>query len=425
MECCVKNCGSSSHDHLGRTLLNGLSFHCFPAWRMEEGPRISELTKRRRAAWLAAVGRKDITFDRIPSSMRVCSRHFVSGKPAYEMLDSDPDWVPSLLMGEDVDDYKGEGTSGKKKQSVFPEEKPAEGTDGVVAGVRRPPPPPWKEVKSALQSLLEGKTVASQRPRDEEQNRAAGKRSDISFQEFFRNALESSLEASIQARARAKSRSSSAAYELKLNFKLPSPEGEPGTRPKSSSCANCSGMLRRIEELERKLFELASKKKQRQEEASPARTRNSSEEEEELTGYIEPVEVLDDGSEAETDSEAAPSGIALDPSPDFVPSTSRRPRAAAPRRRRRHRFRKEWLKDFPFLRYSPSLDLMWCHVCRVYSDQFTRNHRLIKGSNTFARSNITQHTISHYHQQNMQRFVWSLQKSAERQLDQGSEAGVD
>lgn len=81
MECCVKNCGSSSHDHLGRTLQNGLSFHCVPAWRMEEGPRISDLTKRRRAAWLAAVGREDITFDRIPSSMRVCSKHFVSGEP--------------------------------------------------------------------------------------------------------------------------------------------------------------------------------------------------------------------------------------------------------------------------------------------------------------------------------------------------------
>lgn len=79
-ECCVNNCGSSSHDHQGRMLLNGLSFHCFPAWRTKEGDFISELTRRRRDAWVTAVGRREITFDHVPSSMRVCSRHFLSGE---------------------------------------------------------------------------------------------------------------------------------------------------------------------------------------------------------------------------------------------------------------------------------------------------------------------------------------------------------
>lgn len=79
-ECCVKNCGSISHDAQGRKLQNGLTFHCFPAWRTREGGAVSELTRRRRAAWVAAVARSDITFARIPSSMRVCSRHFHTGE---------------------------------------------------------------------------------------------------------------------------------------------------------------------------------------------------------------------------------------------------------------------------------------------------------------------------------------------------------
>lgn len=43
------------------------------------------------------------------------------------MLETDPDWVPSLLMGQDVDDNDGEGTSCKKEQRLCPEEKPADG----------------------------------------------------------------------------------------------------------------------------------------------------------------------------------------------------------------------------------------------------------------------------------------------------------
>ncbi|KAK2863569.1 hypothetical protein Q5P01_003102 [Channa striata] len=50
-------------------------------------------------AWVAAVRRKDLSFSRVPASMKVCSLHFHSGQPAYEMLDTHPDWVPSLLLG--------------------------------------------------------------------------------------------------------------------------------------------------------------------------------------------------------------------------------------------------------------------------------------------------------------------------------------
>lgn len=50
-------------------------------------------------AWVSAVGRKNITFFSATASVKVCSRHFHSGKPAYEMLEFDPDWAPSLHLG--------------------------------------------------------------------------------------------------------------------------------------------------------------------------------------------------------------------------------------------------------------------------------------------------------------------------------------
>ncbi|XP_026017886.1 uncharacterized protein LOC113018754 isoform X1 [Astatotilapia calliptera] len=97
--CCVVFCNVRSHDRQGNKLENGLSFHSFPAWKQNEGAHVSDVTKRRRLAWIAAVGRADIQFSAIPRYLLVCSRHFHSGKPAYEMDETNPDWVPTLRMG--------------------------------------------------------------------------------------------------------------------------------------------------------------------------------------------------------------------------------------------------------------------------------------------------------------------------------------
>ncbi|XP_077088337.1 uncharacterized protein LOC143740174 [Siphateles boraxobius] len=50
-------------------------------------------------AWVAAVRRANITFSNISRRMVVCSQHFHTVKPAYEMLECHPDWVPSLHLG--------------------------------------------------------------------------------------------------------------------------------------------------------------------------------------------------------------------------------------------------------------------------------------------------------------------------------------
>uniref|UniRef100_A0A3P9DFL2 THAP-type domain-containing protein n=1 Tax=Maylandia zebra TaxID=106582 RepID=A0A3P9DFL2_9CICH len=72
------------------------SFHRFPSWRRREGSHVSDITKQRRQAWIAAVRRADIEFRAISSFLLVCSRHFLSGKPAYEMDVTNPDWAPTL-----------------------------------------------------------------------------------------------------------------------------------------------------------------------------------------------------------------------------------------------------------------------------------------------------------------------------------------
>ncbi|XP_065136251.1 uncharacterized protein [Paramisgurnus dabryanus] len=97
--CCVKNCSSTSHDAYGKHRNNGTQFFRLPKWRQHQGEQISDLTRRRRIAWLAAIRRKDLTFDFTPQSMRVCSLHFHSGKPSFEMLENHPDWTPSLRLG--------------------------------------------------------------------------------------------------------------------------------------------------------------------------------------------------------------------------------------------------------------------------------------------------------------------------------------
>ncbi|XP_038140754.1 uncharacterized protein LOC119783349 [Cyprinodon tularosa] len=93
--CCVRGC-QSRH---GRSGDEGIRFFRFPTWKRSHGPQLEEITKRRRMAWLSAVRRKDLIFNKTFPHMCVCSRHFHKGEPAYEMMESDPDWAPSLHLG--------------------------------------------------------------------------------------------------------------------------------------------------------------------------------------------------------------------------------------------------------------------------------------------------------------------------------------
>ncbi|XP_038562460.1 uncharacterized protein LOC119894039 isoform X2 [Micropterus salmoides] len=331
--CCVPSCRRKSHDHRRRKIPNGLTFHCFPAWRRNEGEQISELTMRRRAAWVAAVGRGDITFNHIPTSMRVCSRHFHSGKPAYEMLESDPDWIPSLHLGprdgtsrrtehlseqrdrdqkrrltpetgpsplsttaqrepeggipayemlESSSDWvpslqlgSSEGTSRPAECLLLSEQRdrdqkqrltPETGPSPVCRTAQREPEGgpvgtavrPWREVKSLLQSVLLPRDETGEQP-------PAAKKMDLSFRDFFRDALEASLEACSRSRSpSARQTSVSGDYEVELNFKLPPVKEENQTCDVSSSsgCLNCVSLQRTIVELQEKLSRLTGEQQE-------------------------------------------------------------------------------------------------------------------------------------------------------------------
>uniref|UniRef100_A0A8C6SDP6 THAP-type domain-containing protein n=1 Tax=Neogobius melanostomus TaxID=47308 RepID=A0A8C6SDP6_9GOBI len=97
--CCVINCHSRSHDSHGRPINGKIGFYRIPSWKKNCSSHVSEVTKRRRIAWIAAIRRPNITFKNTPAHMLVCSKHFHKGKPAYKMLECDPDWAPSLNLG--------------------------------------------------------------------------------------------------------------------------------------------------------------------------------------------------------------------------------------------------------------------------------------------------------------------------------------
>ena len=89
--CIVVGCSNRS----GRD--KGVSFNRIPVIRSAatgRSPREVELSKARRAGFLAAISRDDLTGSKLENE-RICSRHFVSGKPADLFDELNPDWLPT------------------------------------------------------------------------------------------------------------------------------------------------------------------------------------------------------------------------------------------------------------------------------------------------------------------------------------------
>ncbi|XP_076465720.1 uncharacterized protein LOC143297245 isoform X2 [Babylonia areolata] len=95
--CCITGCRSRGYTNdSGPT---GHRFYRIPKVKSTAGKQLEEVTIQRRHAWIAAIGRTTVTFTNASKNLRVCSRHFHGGRPAYEMMKSDPDWAPSLHLG--------------------------------------------------------------------------------------------------------------------------------------------------------------------------------------------------------------------------------------------------------------------------------------------------------------------------------------
>lgn len=88
--CCVIGCSNR------RGKKEGVSFYRIPAVIRSQGPEWQQLSSERRSSWIAAIRRADWMPNKLT---RVCSEHFVSGKPAQLHDRANPDWKPHLSMG--------------------------------------------------------------------------------------------------------------------------------------------------------------------------------------------------------------------------------------------------------------------------------------------------------------------------------------
>ncbi|XP_032895129.1 PR domain-containing protein 11 isoform X4 [Amblyraja radiata] len=106
--------------------------------------------------------------------------------------------------------------------------------------------------------------------------------------------------------------------------------------------------------------------------------------------------VMDDTSEQEMDS--ADESM----SNEILATTEEISKISTGAGRRIRRFKHEWLKKFWFLRYSPTLNEMWCHVCRQYTVQSSRTSAFILGSKQFKIHTIKLHAQSNLHKKCLQ-----------------------
>ncbi len=64
-----------------------------------KGEEIEQLSRRRHLGFLSAIKRADLTEKILIKNDRICSRHFVSGKPADLFDTTNPDWLPTVNLG--------------------------------------------------------------------------------------------------------------------------------------------------------------------------------------------------------------------------------------------------------------------------------------------------------------------------------------
>ena len=84
------------HSRSGRD--RDVSFFRVPVIDKNHGEEAEELSTKRRTKWIAAISRDDLT-EQILKNNCVCSRHFVSSRPAKPWDKYKVDWVPTLNLG--------------------------------------------------------------------------------------------------------------------------------------------------------------------------------------------------------------------------------------------------------------------------------------------------------------------------------------
>ena len=92
--CAIVGCSK----RIGRD--KGISFFRLPKVITHQGEEAKALSEERRNTWLARISRADLSMEK-QKNTRVCSDHFVSGKPAALCDKRNANWAPSLNLGHE------------------------------------------------------------------------------------------------------------------------------------------------------------------------------------------------------------------------------------------------------------------------------------------------------------------------------------
>ncbi|KAK2513989.1 zinc finger protein 862 [Columba guinea] len=177
---------------------------------------------------------------------------------------------------------------------------------------------------------------------------------------------------------------------------LASAQGDSHEIPTTSFCPNCIRLKKKIRELQAELDMLRSGKlpeppvlppqvPELQEFSDPTASESI---------ISVPTIMEDDDQEVDSADESV--------SNDMIAATDEPSKMSSATGRRIRRFKQEWLKKFWFLRYSPTLNEMWCHVCRQYTVQSSRTSAFIIGSKQFKIHTIKLHSQSNLHKKCLQ-----------------------
>ncbi|XP_037021997.2 PR domain-containing protein 11 isoform X1 [Artibeus jamaicensis] len=166
--------------------------------------------------------------------------------------------------------------------------------------------------------------------------------------------------------------------------------------PTTSFCPNCIRLKKKVRELQAELDMLKSGKLP-EPPVLPAQVL-------ELPEFSDPAasESMVSGPAIMEDDDQEVDSADESVSNDMMTATDEPSKMSSATGRRIRRFKQEWLKKFWFLRYSPTLNEMWCHVCRQYTVQSSRTSAFIIGSKQFKIHTIKLHSQSNLHKKCLQ-----------------------
>lgn len=90
--CSIPGC-SATYGGKTKVALYGL-----PAVITTQCDLTQELSTQRRELWLSRINREDLFSKKLTRDVKVCNRHFISGKPSKLFEHKDPDWAPSINL---------------------------------------------------------------------------------------------------------------------------------------------------------------------------------------------------------------------------------------------------------------------------------------------------------------------------------------